>query len=115
MPKDRSEYNRRYYRENRERLLQKMKEYYQADPEKKHEHMRKWIADPENKAKRKAYSSEYAKRPYAKAADKRRKQEKKEYYRNYHREYYHKNKERINKLRGKVRVFWVLDTEVGLR
>lgn len=101
MPRDRSGYNRRYYQENRERLIRMAKEYYQKNKEKKKAYMKAYLNSPEGREKRKEYLKKYAKRPEVREADKRRKRDKKEWYRNYHREYYHKNKERINELREK--------------
>lgn len=41
MPKDRSEANRAYYQANRERLIQKAKEYYQKNKKERMEYLKK--------------------------------------------------------------------------
>ena len=96
MARDRTEYNQRYYKENRERLIQKMKEYYQKNPEKKKAYMKAYSKTPEGKEKRREYARGYYKTPGVKEKDKERKRKLKEWYRKYHLEYYHRNKERIN-------------------
>ena len=101
MTRNRTEYNRRYYQENRERIIQKMKEYYQKNPEKKKAYMKAYLKTPEGRKKRQEYAGEYYKRSGIKEKDKERKQKLKEWYRKYHLEYYHKNKERINAKRRK--------------
>lgn len=96
MPRDRAEYNQRYYHENRERLIQKMKEYYQKNPEKKKAYMKAYLKSPAGRKKRRKYARKYYKGPGIKEKDRERKKKLKEWYRKYHLEYYHKNKERIN-------------------
>jgi len=99
--KSRSEYNREYYRQNRERILLKVKENYWKDPEKKKAYLREYLSRPEIREKMRRYNKEYAQRPEVKERDRERKKKHRAYYRKYHLEYYHRHKERINAKRKK--------------
>ena len=83
MSTDRSEYWKKYYRENKEQILQRQKEYVKNHPEIKHEINRRW------NAKNQEYYKKY-------------REDRKEHYQELRREYYQKNKETLNQKQSEV-------------